>query len=101
MLAHVYSPLCAFPVPLALCSANLTADSNAMLVILCELYADAETSLGNATGAAFYSSRAAAIRVGMNANLLSPQGDHYCTQSNINRDGSVDKCARDFVDCAS
>ena len=78
--------------------ANFTADSNAMFIILFELFADAETSVGNATGAAFCTGRAAALRVGMNKHLLSPEGDHYCTQSDPMPDGSVKVCARDFVD---
>jgi hypothetical protein len=78
---------------------NYTADSNAMGVLLCELFADAEASLGNATGAAFYTSRASALRAAMNTYLLDPAtSDHYCTQSNPNGAGGVDVCARDFVD---
>lgn len=77
---------------------NFTADSNAMIVILAELFAEAEGALGNATGAAFWQARAATLRAGLNTYLLSPSGDHYCTQSNLRADGGVDVCARDFVD---
>ena len=59
---------------------NYTADSNAMLVILTTLFADAEEFLGNATGAAFYRTRAAAVKAAMNAHLLAATNDHYCTQ---------------------
>jgi hypothetical protein len=78
--------------------ANYTADSNAMFIILLELFADAETSVGNSTGAALCTARAAALRDGMNKYLLAPSGDHYCTQSDPLPDGSVKVCARDFVD---
>jgi hypothetical protein len=69
-----------------------------MFIILFELFADAEAFVGNATGAAACVARAAALRAGMNAHLLAPEGDHYCTQSDRAADGSIVKCARDFVD---
>lgn len=77
--------------------ANYTADSNAMFIILFELFADAELFVGNQTGAAFCTERAAALRAGMNTYLLAPAGDHYCTQSDPSADG-VRICSRDFVD---
>jgi hypothetical protein len=77
---------------------NFTADSNAMIIILAELFAEAEGSLGNSTGAAFWQARAATLRTSLNTYLLAPSGDHYCTQSNLRADGGVDVCARDFVD---
>ena len=67
---------------------NFTADSNAASVILCELYADAETFLGNTTGAAFYLARAATVRAAMNHFLMAASNDHYCTQSNPAADGA-------------
>jgi len=78
--------------------ANFTSDSNAMFIILFELFADAEAAVGNATGAAACMARAAALRAGLNTYLMSPDGDHYCTQSDKRADGSVAICARDFVD---
>lgn len=78
---------------------NYTSDSNAASIILCELFADAEASLGNATGAAFYIARAGAVRAAMNTYLLDPQSrDHYCTQSDPLAGGGVHVCSRDFVD---
>lgn len=68
------------------------------MIILAELFADAESSMGNTTGAAFWLARADALRVGMNTYLLASSGDHYCTQSDINADGSVRVCSRDFID---
>ena len=41
---------------------NYTSDTSAMAVILCELFADAEESLGNITGADFYKARANQVR---------------------------------------
>ena len=78
--------------------ANFTADSNAMFVILFELFADAEASVGNQTGVDFCMARAAALRTGMNKYLLAPSGDHYCTQSDPLPGGGVKVCARDFID---
>ena len=78
--------------------ANFTADSNAMFIILFELFADAEATVGNSTGAAACMARAAALRAGMNAHLLADAQDHYCTQSDRAADGSILRCARDFVD---
>jgi hypothetical protein len=77
---------------------NFTSDSNAMGVLLCELFAEGEAALGNASGAAFYTARAARLRVGMNAHLWAASGDHYCTQSDPAPGGGVHACARDFVD---
>ena len=77
--------------------ANYTADTNAMAVILCETFADAEAALGNATGAAFYTARADAVRTGMVQYLMAASGDHYCTQSDP-ASGGVAHCTRDFVD---
>lgn len=78
---------------------NYTADSNAMGVLLCELFGDFEASLGNASGAAFYGARAATIRSAMNAHLLADDGSHYCTQSDPGPGGAgVLRCTRDFVD---
>jgi len=77
---------------------NYTADSNAMGVLLCELFADFEASLGNSSGAALYAARAGAIRAAMNAHLLAADGSHYCTQSDPAPGGGVARCARDFVD---
>lgn len=78
--------------------ANYTADSNAMFIILFELFADAEAFVGNATGAASCMARASALRAGMNKYLLSADGSHYCTQSDPAPGGGVKVCARDFVD---
>ena len=78
--------------------ANYTADTNAAMVLLTELFADAEAALGNATGAAAYAARADAVRAGMNAHLLAASGDHYCTQSDPAPGGGVLQCTRDFVD---
>jgi len=78
--------------------ANYTADTNAAMVLLTELFSDAEAALGNATGAAAYAARADAVRAGMNAHLLAPAGDHYCTQSDPAPGGGVLACTRDFVD---
>jgi hypothetical protein len=78
--------------------ANYTADSNAMAVLLCELFADAEAALQNITGRDFYLSRASALREGLNKHLLHPSGDHYCTQSDPRAGGGVSFCTRDFVD---
>jgi hypothetical protein len=78
--------------------ANYTADTNAAMVLLTELFADAEAALGNATGAAAYTARADAIRAGMNAHLLAPAGDHFCTQSDPAPGGGIASCTRDFVD---
>ena len=77
---------------------NYTSDTNTMAVILCELFADAETAIANATGAAFYMARAATVRVAMNAHLLAASGDHFCTQSDPAPSGGVLTCTRDFVD---
>lgn len=81
---------------------NFTADSNAAMVILSEAFADLEMSLDNTTGHDFYMTRAANLRIGMNTYLLSPQGDHYCTQSDpsdaSNPSGPILVCTRDFVD---
>ena len=44
--------------------ANYTADSNAMMVLLLELFTDAEAALGNTTGAAARLGRAEALRDG-------------------------------------
>jgi len=81
---------------------NFTADSNAAMVILSEAFADLERSLGNTSGYDFYMTRAANLRIGMNAYLLSPDGDHYCTQSDpvdaSNPGGPIRVCTRDFVD---
>jgi hypothetical protein len=77
---------------------NYTADSNAASVILCELFADAEEFLGNATGADFYRTRAAIVRAAMNEYLFAASNDHYCTQSDPTPSGGVLQCARDFVD---
>lgn len=57
---------------------NYTADSNAMGVLLCELFADFEEAMGNATGAALYAARADTIRAAMNQHLLADDGSHYC-----------------------
>jgi hypothetical protein len=78
--------------------ANFTADSNAMFIVLFELFSDAEASVGNSTGVAFCAQRAAALRAGLNKYLLHPSGDHYCTQSDPLPGGGVKVCARDFVD---
>ena len=77
---------------------NFTSDSNAMGVLLCELFADGESALGNASGAAFYTARAARLRQGMNAHLWAASGDHYCTQSDPAPGGGVVQCSRDFID---
>ena len=77
---------------------NYTADSNAFIIILAELFADAEASLGNATGAAAYRTRATVVRAAMNTHLLADAGDHYCTQSDPAPGGGVKRCARDFID---
>lgn len=77
---------------------NYTADSNAMGVLLCELFSDFELSLGNASGAALYAGRASAIRAAMNTYLLAADGSHYCTQSDPAPGGGVARCTRDFVD---
>lgn len=79
--------------------ANYTADSNAMFIILLELFADAEAAVGNQTGVDFCTARVAALREGMNAWLLSADKSHYCTQSDPGAaPDSVNVCARDFVD---
>jgi hypothetical protein len=44
--------------------------------------ADAETFVGNATGAAVYADTAAQVRGAMNTYLWSSSHDHYCTNSN-------------------
>lgn len=80
---------------------NFASDTSAMAVILCELFADAEAAVGNATGASFYLARADRVRGAMNAFLLHPtEGDHYCTQSDPNSTApsGVNICARDFID---
>lgn len=82
---------------------NFTADSNAAMVIITEAFADLERSIGNTSGYVFYMNRAATLRIGMNAYLLSPQGDHYCTQSDPSDpanpgSGSILICTRDFID---
>jgi hypothetical protein len=44
--------------------------------------ADAETFVGNATGAVLYADTAAQVRGAMNTYLWSASHDHYCTNSN-------------------
>lgn len=78
--------------------ANYTSDSNAMFIILFELFADAEAFVGNVTGSTVCLARADALRAGMNKYLLSADGSHYCTQSDPAPGGGVTVCARDFID---
>ena len=77
---------------------NYTADSNAMAVLLCELYADAEDFLNNTAAADFYRQRANTVRAAMNVQLMAASNDHYCTQSDPMGNGGVARCTRDFVD---
>lgn len=82
---------------------NFTSDSNAAMVLLTEAFADMETALGNSSGAAIYMQRASDIRSGMIAYLSSPEGDHFCTQSDPSDPrapgtSNVTICSRDFVD---
>jgi hypothetical protein len=71
---------------------NYTADSNAASIILCELFADAELSFGNTTGASFYQARANTVRSAMNTYLMAASNDHYCTQSDPLPNGGMLAC---------
>lgn len=62
--------------------ANYTSDTNAGILFLLDLMADAETFVGNATGAALYADTAAQVRGAMNTYLWASSHDHYCTNSN-------------------
>jgi len=84
---------------------NYTSDTNAAMVILVELFADAETYAGNATGAAALLARANILRGAINKYLLAASGDHYVTQSDPLPGGGAAICSdsaaytcRDFVD---
>lgn len=73
--------------------ANYTTDSNAAMVYLLGMLADAEAFLGNATGAAFYNQTAQNIAAAMNNALWdTTSNDHFLTQRN------PDGTSRDFVD---
>ena len=80
--------------------ANYTSDTNAGILPLLALAADAEAFVGNASGAELYTSVATAVRAAMNKYLWAASGDHYCTNSNPGGTGpgGVVVCARDFVD---
>jgi len=62
--------------------ANYTSDTNAGILFLLDLMADAEMFVGNATGAALYADTAAHVRGAMNTYLWAASHDHYCTNSN-------------------
>lgn len=80
--------------------ANYTSDTNAAMVLLLQAMSDAETFLGNSSGAAAYAQLATTVAAAYNTYLLAPGGDHYCTNSNPvpGSPGTVVVCARDFVD---
>lgn len=61
--------------------ANYTTDTNAAAILLFQLMSDAEASLGNTTGSTFYSNLANTIQQNMIKVLWSPEGNHFCTQS--------------------
>jgi len=71
--------------------ANMTSDTNAMLVGFFREFADAEEVAGNSTGAADLRSLADEVAAAVHEKLWDGE-DHYVTQ--LNPDGST----RDFVD---
>jgi hypothetical protein len=78
--------------------ANYTADTNAAAVLMFEKMADAESAVGNSSGAAYYTGVATTIRAALPKYLLAASGDHFCTNSDPLPGGGVRVCARDFVD---
>jgi hypothetical protein len=72
---------------------NFTSDTNAMLVGFFDEFADAEESVGNATGAADLRALSGNISADLKEYLWDTKsGDHFITQLN------PDNTTRDFVD---